>query len=163
MPRDGIFTFYLVQALYLTGLTMLNLSITCKVCFHSCFYLIYYCVWQVFESYVLNLNDTGQWVDFHLLDAVRLLDGKGKSWCLTYNWCRGFFHSSNSSYPCVKGFTCYWASSTYLWRITECYFDVYETWHGWSNVACVHRSYTKLSNRMENRFLLTLNNTSTGQ
>ena len=43
-----------------------------------------------------------------------------------------------------------------LWRITECYFDVYDVWHGWSNVGCVHRSYTNLARRMEARFKQTL-------
>ena len=54
------------------------------------------------------------------------------------------------------GFTCYWLSGADLWRITECYFDVYNTWHYWSNVACVHRSYLNLAERMEIRFNKTL-------
>jgi len=73
---------------------------------------------------------SGKWNKLHLPDAVRLLDG--------------------------KGFTCYWAGKGQLWRITECYFEVYNHWHGWSNVACVHRSQKKLSEKMENLFLETL-------
>jgi hypothetical protein len=57
---------------------------------------------------------------------------------------------------CTTGFTCYWLSGADLWRITECYFDVYNTWHYWSNVACVHRSYLNLAERMEIRFNKTL-------
>ena len=45
------------------------------------------------------------------------------------------------------GFTCYWLSGADLWRITVCYFDVYNTWHYWS-----HRSYLNLAERMEIRF-----------
>jgi len=57
---------------------------------------------------------------------------------------------------CTIGFTCYWLSGADLRRITECYFDVYNTWHYWSNLACVHRSYSKLAERMEIRFNQTL-------
>lgn len=75
-------------------------------------------------------HSSGKWNHLHLPDAVRLLDG--------------------------KGFTCYWAGNARLWRITECYFEVYNHWHGWSNVACVHRSQRKLSEKMEELFLETL-------
>ena len=72
----------------------------------------------------------GNWAKYKLMDAVRLLDG--------------------------KGFSCYWMYETDLWRITECYLDVYENLHIWSNVGCVHRSYTTLYRRMEARFNSTL-------
>ena len=63
----------------------------------------------------------------HLQDAVRLLDG--------------------------KGFTCYWAGESRLWRISGCYFEHYNYFHlGWSNVACVHRSQKALYGRMEKMF-----------
>jgi FkbM family methyltransferase len=68
----------------------------------------------------------GNWGKYKIMDSVRLLDG--------------------------KGFTCYWMFETDLWRITECYLDVYENLHIWSNVGCVHRSYTILYDRMEARF-----------
>lgn len=57
------------------------------------------------------------------------------------------------------GFSCYWESAQFLWRITNCYFDVYDKWHSWSNVACVHRSQTNLSAIMETQFQSTLTNT----
>jgi hypothetical protein len=66
----------------------------------------------------------------HLPDTVRLLDH--------------------------KGFTCYWSGKSKLWCITGCYFDVYNTYHGWLNVACVHRTYEKLAERMESLFLATM-------
>jgi len=69
----------------------------------------------------------GAWVKYHLTDIVGLLDG--------------------------KGFTCYWAGNDRLWRITGCLHEIYATAHGWSNVACVHRSYTKLAKNMESKFL----------
>ncbi|KAL7525507.1 hypothetical protein ACHAXR_001431, partial [Thalassiosira sp. AJA248-18] len=72
-------------------------------------------------------HETGNWFQFHLQDAVKLLDG--------------------------KGFTCYWAGNEKLWRITKCYFELYDQWHGWSNVACVHRSHEKLARRIEGVFL----------
>lgn len=72
----------------------------------------------------------GPWGRYHLPDSVRLLDH--------------------------KGFTCYWSGNSKLWRITGCYFDVYNAWHGWSNVACVHRTYDKLAERMESLFLATM-------
>eukprot|EP00581_Thalassiosira_minuscula_P010426 CAMPEP_0183710500 /NCGR_PEP_ID=MMETSP0737-20130205/6213_1 /TAXON_ID=385413 /ORGANISM="Thalassiosira miniscula, Strain CCMP1093" /LENGTH=440 /DNA_ID=CAMNT_0025938787 /DNA_START=54 /DNA_END=1376 /DNA_ORIENTATION=+ len=75
-------------------------------------------------------SGAGTWGSLHVQDAVKLLDG--------------------------KGFTCYWASDNYLWRITQCYFDLYDSWKEWSNVVCVHRSNTKLLERMENNFLKTL-------
>jgi len=75
-------------------------------------------------------HSVGNWENFHMPDAVRLLDG--------------------------KGFTCYWAGERRLWRITQCYFDFYNHWHGWSNIACVHRSQQNLWDRMENLFHKTL-------
>jgi hypothetical protein len=72
----------------------------------------------------------GPWGRYHLPDTVRLLDH--------------------------KGFTCYWAGKHKLWRITGCHFDVYNTYHDHSNVACVHRTYEKLAERMENLFLATI-------
>lgn len=76
----------------------------------------------------------GKWGNMHLPDAVRLLDS--------------------------KGFTCYWSGILKLYRITECYFEVYNHWHDWSNVACVHRSQTNLLEIMESIFMDTLNETS---
>eukprot|EP00547_Thalassionema_nitzschioides_P007172 CAMPEP_0194218232 /NCGR_PEP_ID=MMETSP0156-20130528/23286_1 /TAXON_ID=33649 /ORGANISM="Thalassionema nitzschioides, Strain L26-B" /LENGTH=340 /DNA_ID=CAMNT_0038947513 /DNA_START=241 /DNA_END=1263 /DNA_ORIENTATION=- len=72
----------------------------------------------------------GHWFNYHLMDAVRLLDG--------------------------KGFTCYWAGKEKLWRITGCYHDYYNTFKGWSNVVCAHRSQHKLATKMETLFLKTL-------
>lgn len=62
----------------------------------------------------------------------------------------------SSHYFFISGFTCYWASGSNLWRITQCYFDLYDSYKTWSNVVCVHRSHTKLLERMENKFLSTL-------
>jgi len=73
---------------------------------------------------------TGPWGGYHLPDTVHLLDH--------------------------KGFTCYWSGNSKLWRITGCYFDIYNTYHDWSNVACVHRTYEKLAERMESLFLATI-------
>ena len=54
----------------------------------------------------------GSWGQLHLQDGVKLLDG--------------------------KGFTCYWAGKGgNIWRITKCYSEVYDGWHGWSNIVCV--------------------------
>jgi FkbM family methyltransferase len=75
-------------------------------------------------------HEVGPWGKYHLPDTVRLLDH--------------------------KGFTCYWSGKSKLWRITGCYFDVYNTFHGWSNVACVHRTYEKLALRMEALFQVTI-------
>lgn len=73
----------------------------------------------------------GSWGQLHLQDAVKLLDG--------------------------KGFTCYWAGKGgNIWRITKCYSEVYDGWHGWSNIVCVHRTHTKLAKRMEYRFSSTI-------
>jgi len=72
----------------------------------------------------------GSWKNLHLQDAVMLLDG--------------------------KGFVCYWAAEKRLWRITSCYFEFYNHWHGWSNIACVHSSQSGLYKRMEELFLETL-------
>jgi len=72
----------------------------------------------------------GNWANYHLQDALRLLDH--------------------------KGFTCYWLSGISMWRITGCYFDIYNKWHDWSNVGCVHRSYANLAKRMEDIFNSTL-------
>jgi FkbM family methyltransferase len=75
-------------------------------------------------------HSVGNWGGLHLPDAIKLLDG--------------------------KGFTCYWAGQNQLWRITGCYFEVYNHFHGWSNVACVHRSQGELAEIMEQTFLTTL-------
>ena len=72
----------------------------------------------------------GNWGNYHITDAVRLLDG--------------------------KGFTCYWAGKKKLWRITNCYINGLYDWHGWSNVACVHRSQAELADDMEKVFNETL-------
>ncbi len=64
--------------------------------------------------------------NLHIQDAVQLLDG--------------------------KGFTCYWAGENRLWRISGCYFEHYNFFHDWSNVACVHRSQEILYDRMEKVF-----------
>jgi len=77
-----------------------------------------------------EFHHSGNWNELHVTDAVRLLDG--------------------------KGFTCYWSGVKHLWRFTDCYFDMYKHWHGWSNIACVHRSQTSLVEKMENAFLNTL-------
>mmetsp|Transcript_27684 Transcript_27684/g.31625 ORF Transcript_27684/g.31625 Transcript_27684/m.31625 type:complete len:462 (+) Transcript_27684:172-1557(+) len=75
----------------------------------------------------------GNWKQYHLTDAIGLLN--------------------------TKGFTCYWAGNIgQLYRITKCYFPVYETNHVWSNVACVHRSQTRLAQSMETIFLQTIYN-----
>mmetsp|Transcript_16911 Transcript_16911/g.40440 ORF Transcript_16911/g.40440 Transcript_16911/m.40440 type:complete len:388 (-) Transcript_16911:1421-2584(-) len=66
------------------------------------------------EYIEFEFHDKGNWKNYHIMDAINLLNG--------------------------KGFTCYWASEQKLWRLTECHHDVYNHWHGWSNVACVHRS-----------------------
>ena len=75
-------------------------------------------------------HKVGKWGNLHLQDAVRLLDG--------------------------KGFTCYWSGEDELWRISGCYFEHYNYFHGWSNVACVHRSQKRLYDRMEKVFTDTL-------
>lgn len=75
-------------------------------------------------------HKNGNWGKLHLQDAVRLLDG--------------------------KGFTCYWAGENRLWRISGCYFDHYNYFHGWSNVACVHRSLDTLYDIMEKTFFMDL-------
>lgn len=77
-----------------------------------------------------EFHAVASWGNLHMTDAVRLLD--------------------------AKGFTCYWSGIKKLWRITDCYFDFYNGWHGWSNVACVHRSQTNLADAMEKSFLNTL-------
>jgi len=69
----------------------------------------------------------GNWNNYHIMDAVRLLNG--------------------------KGFTCYWAGQQKLWRLTECDHEIYKHWHGWSNVACVHRSQNVLATKMETLFI----------
>eukprot|EP01083_Nonionella_stella_P222569 794070_1 len=75
-------------------------------------------------------SNEGSWRFYHILDAIRLLDG--------------------------KGFTCYWAGVKKLWRITGCAHRTYNSWHSSSNVACVHRSQTKLSLKMNSVFMNTL-------
>lgn len=78
-----------------------------------------------------NIIEIMQWKDLSLPTAVELLD--------------------------VKGFTCYWADKAQLWRITGCMFDFYHRWHGWSNLACVHRSSSSLlAQIMEDMFVATL-------
>jgi FkbM family methyltransferase len=72
----------------------------------------------------------GTWKNYHITDAVRLLDG--------------------------KGFTCYWAGREKLWRITNCYINDLYSWHNWSNMACVHRSQVELADIMENIFTETV-------
>ncbi len=76
----------------------------------------------------------GSWAKLHVHDLVNLLDG--------------------------KGFNCYWAGKKKLWRITNCELRKFDTWHDWSNVACVHRSQNKLAQKMENLFLATIGKTS---
>jgi FkbM family methyltransferase len=76
----------------------------------------------------------GNWGNYHLTDAIRLLDG--------------------------KGFTCYWAGIEKLWQITNCYIDHLYSWHGWSNVACVHRSQVELADIMETNFNETVGSTT---
>jgi len=82
------------------------------------------------EYLEFEFHVVGTWATHHLSDAVDLLDG--------------------------KGFNCYWAGTGKLWRINGCMHDMYSTWHGWSNVACVHRSHVSLSKTMERIFLETL-------
>lgn len=72
-------------------------------------------------------HNKGMWENLILTDAIRLLD--------------------------AKGFTCYFAGKGDLLRLTECYFEIYKHWHGWSNIACAHRSQSDLANRMESLFL----------
>lgn len=76
----------------------------------------------------------GSWAKLHVHDLVNLLDG--------------------------KGFNCYWAGKKKLWRITNCELRKFDTWHDWSNVACVHRSQNELAQKMENLFLATIGKTS---
>jgi len=75
-------------------------------------------------------HEVGHWGKLHVTDAVRLLDS--------------------------KGFTCYWAGRGNLWRITECYFDHYNDWRVWSNIACAHRSQDALHKIMEDTFQETI-------
>ena len=84
------------------------------------------------EYLEFEYHQKGTWKNYHITDAVRLLDG--------------------------KGFTCYWAGVKKLWRITNCYIDDLYAWHGWSNVACVHRSQVELADIMENIFYETIGN-----
>jgi len=78
-------------------------------------------------------HKVGAWGKLHVHDLVNLLDG--------------------------KGFNCYWAGKKKLWRITNCELKKFEKWHGWSNVACVHRSQNELAQNMENLFLVTIGKT----
>jgi hypothetical protein len=82
------------------------------------------------EYIEFEYHASGNWKNYHVMDAVRLLNG--------------------------KGFTCYWSGRGKLWRLTECDHEVYNHWHGWSNVACAHRSQKVLAIKMENLFLDTL-------
>lgn len=79
------------------------------------------------EYLEFEFHEVGNWGGYHLTDSIRLLD--------------------------TKGFTCYWAGVDKLWRITGCQHPLYEKWHGWSNVACVHRSTVGLAKIMEQLFL----------
>jgi len=78
------------------------------------------------EYLEFEYHKVGNWGGYHLTDAIRLLD--------------------------AKGFTCYWAGVNRLWRLTGCQHPLYETWHEWSNVACVHRSKIDLAHIMEQTF-----------
>jgi len=82
------------------------------------------------EYLEFEYHEIGTWHNHHLSDAVHLLDG--------------------------KGFNCYWAGNGKLWRINGCMHEIYDTWHFWSNVACVHRSQVSLSETMERIFFETL-------
>lgn len=75
-------------------------------------------------------HNAGHWSSLSLVTAIELLE--------------------------TKGFTCYWADKKRLWRITGCIFDFYHDWHGWSNLACVHRTNKELAERMESLFLKVL-------
>ncbi|CAB9500027.1 expressed unknown protein [Seminavis robusta] len=51
------------------------------------------------------------------------------------------------------GFVCYWAGQNQLWRISSCWMDVYGSFHGWSNVACVNPLHQPgLAAKMEHVF-----------
>ena len=79
------------------------------------------------EYIEFEYHKKGNWINYHIMDTVRLLNG--------------------------KGFTCYWAGQQKLWRLTECDHELYEHWHGWSNVACVHRSQNVFATKMEKLFI----------
>jgi hypothetical protein len=121
---------------------------------------------DIYLTSLIVLVLTGNWANYHLLDVLRLLDHKGKIGIVQiflkpFEQCQKVDSTKiNSLVVCfddiTPGFTCYWLSGTSLWRITGCYFDVYDSWHGWSNVGCVHRSYVNLAMRMEDRFNSTL-------
>ena len=75
-------------------------------------------------------HQVGSWGKLHVQDLVHLLDG--------------------------KGFNCYWAGKKKLWRSTKCELEKFDKWHGWSNIACVHRSQNELAQNMENIFRTTI-------
>jgi hypothetical protein len=57
------------------------------------------------------------------------------------------------------GFTCYWAGTSKLWRITHCWRDVYDTAKFIATVACVNRNLKEsktLADDMERLFLQTI-------
>ena len=57
------------------------------------------------------------------------------------------------------GFTCYWAGSEELWRITDCWHPHYDGIY-WSNVACANRRLVPvLVQKMETLFLETVHTT----
>ncbi len=82
------------------------------------------------EYLEFEYHQVGSWGKMHVHDLVNLLDG--------------------------KGFNCYWAGRRKLWRITHCELEKFDKWHGWSNVACVHRSQNELAQNMEKMFLATI-------
>ena len=75
------------------------------------------------EYLEFEFHEVGDWANYHIMDAVNLLN--------------------------QKGFTCYWLGTDLLWRLTGCHHKYYDTYHRWSNVGCVHRSQKKLAEVME--------------
>ena len=83
------------------------------------------------EFLEFEFHNTGDWLKYSIMDPVNLLD--------------------------AQGFNCYFHGvQERLWRLTRCHHEFYDTFHGWSNVICVHRSQEELATRMENIFLETL-------
>ena len=82
------------------------------------------------EYLEFEYHEVGSWSNYHIMDAVNLLD--------------------------QKQFTCYWLGDEELWRITGCYIGYYDLIHQWSNVGCVHRSQKELASVMETAFQETL-------
>lgn len=84
------------------------------------------------EYLEFEYNGIGNWIQQNLKDAIDMLDAKHE-------------------------FTCYWTGNNKLWRITGCWQDYYGKFHDWSNIACVHRSKSKvLGEIMEQTFQDTL-------